>query len=76
MDKDETFLFEKSLIGTCCNRLNDLGERHGHILGYGRIKANSACKNLIVTNTNVKAGPPNCQIGPPLNSLFISLLSK
>ena len=27
------FLFEKNLIGTCCNRLYDLGEKHGPFFG-------------------------------------------
>ena len=65
------FLFEKCLIGAYCNRLYDLGERHGSFLCYCRIKANSAGKILIVTNINTKAGPSNCQIGLSLNSLFL-----
>ena len=65
------FLFEKSLIGGYCSRLYDLKERHGPFSCYGRIKANSAGKNLNVTNINTKAGPTNRQIGLPLNSLFL-----
>ena len=49
------FLFEKSLIGAYCNRLYDLGQRYGPFLFHGRIKANSAGKNLNVTNINTKA---------------------
>ena len=35
------------------------------------LKQNSAGKDLNVTNVNTKAGPPNCQIGLPLNSSFL-----
>ena len=49
-------LFEKSLIGTNCNRLYDLKESHSSFSFYGRIKANSAGKNLSVTNINTKKG--------------------
>ena len=66
------FLFEKSVIGVYCSRLYDLGQKHGPFSCYGRIKANSAGKNLNVTNINTKVGPPNCQIGLPLNSLFLN----
>ena len=66
------FLCEKSLIGAYCNRLGDLGERHGPFLCYGRIKANITGKYLDVTNINAKAGPPNRQIGLPLNSSFFN----
>ena len=48
------FLFEKSIIGTYCNRLYDLKESHSPFSCYGRIKANSAGKNLNVTNINTK----------------------
>ena len=65
------FLFEKSIIGVCCNRLYGLAERHGFFSCYGRIKANSAGKNLNATNINTKAGPPNRPIGLPLNSSFL-----
>ena len=61
------FLFEESLIGAYCNRLYDLGERLGPFSCYGRIKANSADKNLNVTNMNTKADPPNRQISLPLH---------
>ena len=64
-------LFEKRLICVYCNRLYDLGQRHGPFSCYGRIKANNAGKNLNVTNINTKAGPPNCQIGLPPNSSFL-----
>ena len=50
------FLFEKSLIGAYCNRLYDLKESHSPFSCYGRIKANSAGKNLNVTNINTKKG--------------------
>ena len=65
------FLFEKSLIGIYCNRLYDLGERHGSFLCCGRIKRNSAGKNLNVTNINAKAGPLNRQMALPPNSSFL-----
>ena len=64
------FLFEKYLIGANCNRLYDFGQGHGPFLCYGRIKANSGGKNLNVKN-NTKTGPPNRQIGLPLNSSFL-----
>ena len=50
------FSLEKSLIGTYCNRLYDLKESHCPFSCYGRIKANSAGKNLNVTNSNPKNG--------------------
>ena len=50
------FLFEKSVIGTYCNRFYDFEQRHGPFSCYGRIKANSAGKNLNVTNINKKKG--------------------
>ena len=50
------FLFEKNLIGTYCNRLYDLKESHCPFSCYGRIKANSAGKNLNVTSINTKKG--------------------
>ena len=65
------FLFEKSLIGAYWISLYDLGERHGPFSCNGRIKANSAGNKFNVTNINTKAGPPNHQIGPQLNSLFL-----
>ena len=45
------FLFEKSVIGTYRNRLYDLKESYSPFSCYGRIKANSAGKDLDVTNT-------------------------
>ena len=65
------FLLEKSLIGTYCNRLYDLWKRHGPFSCYGQIIANSAGKNINVTNVTTKAGPPNRQTGLPLNSSFL-----
>ena len=65
------FLFEKSLMGAYCKRLYDLKERYGPVLCYGRIKANSADKNLNVTNINTKAGPTNRQTGLLLNCAFL-----
>ena len=50
------FLFEKSLISACCNGLYNLKESHNPFSCYGRIKANSAGENLIVTNINTKKG--------------------
>ena len=47
-------LFEKSVIGAYCNMLYDLKESHSLFSCYGRIKANSAGKNLNVTNINTK----------------------
>ena len=35
------------------------------------LKENSAGKDVNVTNKNTKVGPPNCQIGLPLNSSFL-----
>ena len=63
-------LFEKSLIGTYCNRLYNLKEKQDPFSCQGRIKANSADKNLNVTSINTKAGPPNCQTCLPPNSSF------
>ena len=62
-------LFEKSLIGAYCNRLYDLGEKHGPFLCYGRIRANSAGKDGNITK--LKVGPPNRQIDLTLNSSFL-----
>ena len=50
------FLFEKSVIGTYCNRLYDLKASHRPFSCYGGIKANSAGKNLNVTNIDTKKG--------------------
>ena len=50
------FLFEKSVIGAYCNRLYNLKESHSPFSSYGRIKANSASKNLNVTDIDTKAG--------------------
>ena len=47
---------EKTVISTYCNRLYDLKESHSPFSCYGRIKANSADKNLNVTNINPKKG--------------------
>ena len=70
------FLFEKSVIGAYCNRLYDLGKRHGPFSYYGRIKTNSAGTNLNVTNIHTKAGPTNCQIDLLLTSSFHYLLKR
>ena len=35
------------------------------------LKENSAGKDVNVTNKSTKAGPPNRQIGLPLNSSFL-----
>ena len=35
------------------------------------LKKNSACKDVNVTNKNLKAGPPNRQLGLPLNNSFL-----
>ena len=68
------FLFEKSVIGAYCNKLYDLKKKQGPFSCYGRIKANSAGKNLNVTNINIKAGPLNRQTClPPNNSFFYGL---
>ena len=64
-------MFEKSLVGAYCNRLYDLKERQDSFSCYGRIKANSAGKNLNVTNSNTKAGLPNCRTCLPSNSSFL-----
>ena len=65
-------MFENSLIGAYYNRLYELKERDGTFSCYGRIKANSAGKNLNVTNINTNAVLPNCQIGLLLNSSFFN----
>ena len=65
------FLHEKSLIGAYYNRLYDSGERHGFFSCSGRIKENSVGKDLNVLNINTTAGPPNRQIGFPLNGSFV-----
>ena len=70
------FLFEKSLISVYCNSLFDLEERHGPFSCYDQIKANSAGKNLNVTNINTKVGSPNHQIGLPLKSSFLYQLKR
>ena len=54
------FLCEESLIGANWVRLYDFGKRYGLFSCYGRIKANSAGKNLNVTNT--KSVPLNRKI--------------
>ena len=41
-----------------------------------RIKANSPGKILNFTNISTKAGPPNHQIGLPLNSSFLYELKR
>ena len=50
------FLFEKSVIGTYCNRLYDIKASHRPFSCYGGIKANSAGKNNNVTIINTKKG--------------------
>ena len=50
------FLLEKSVIGTYCNGLYNLKEIHSPFSCKGRIKANSASKNLNTTNSNTKKG--------------------
>ena len=70
------FLFEKSVIGAHLHRLYDLKERHGPFLCYGRTKANSAGKDLNVTNINTKAGPSNRQIGQTVNSSCLYLSKR
>ena len=65
------FLFENSLTGAYWNRLYDFEERRGFFLCYGRIKANSAAKELNVTNINTYGDSPNRQIGLSLNSSFV-----
>ena len=67
------FLFEKSFISAYCKRLYDLEERQDPFSCYGRIKANSAVKNVNVTNINAKAGSLNRQIGLSPNSSFLHL---
>ena len=51
----------------------NFGERHGPFLCYGRIKAKQRRQRFNVTNINLKAGPPNRQIGLRLTSSFFSL---
>ena len=68
-------MFEKSSIGAYWIKLYHLGERRDLFSCYGRIKANSAGKNLNVRNRNTKAGPPNRQLGLPLTSSFFMSLN-
>ena len=65
------FLFEKSVIGAYCNRLYDFKEKQGPVSCQGQNKANSAGKNLNVTNINTKAGPPNHRTCLSPNSSFL-----
>ena len=59
-----TFLF-----GVYWIRLYDLGERDAPF--SGRIKANSAAKELNISNIKTKGGPPNCEVGLPSNNSFL-----
>ena len=65
------FLLEKSFIGAYCNRLYDLKERHGSFYAKAELKQTAQAKILNVANINTKVGPPNRQIGLPLNSSFL-----
>ena len=40
------------------------------------LKENSAGKDVNVTNKNTKTGPPNLQLGQPLNSSFLKLSKR
>ena len=55
-------MFENSLRGACCYKLCNFGERHDLFSHYGRIKANSAAKELNGPNRNTKGGSQNLQI--------------
>ena len=59
-------MFKKSLIGAYCNRLYDFAERQFSFSRCGRIKANTAFKELNVTIVDTKGSPPNHQKGPSL----------
>ena len=48
-----------------------LSKSMGPFSCYCRMKANSAAKQLYITNANRKGRPANLQIGPPINSLFV-----
>ena len=64
------FLFEKTVIGVYRNRLYGLKERLP-FHDMATLKANSAGKNLNVTNINTKAGPPNRQTCLQPNNSFV-----
>ena len=55
LELEGMFLFKKSSKGAYWYNLCDSGERHGFCSCYGRIKTNSAAKQL-VTNRNIKEG--------------------
>ena len=48
-----------------------LGKGMAPFSSCGPIETNSAAKELTVTNINMKAGPPNRQIGLLLNGSFL-----
>ena len=82
-DKNNVILPRRSIrarkpidgYGDFSSRLYDLKENHGPFSCYGRIKANSAGKNVNVTNSNTKVAPLIRQIGVPPNNSYL-LLSK
>ena len=58
-------------MGVYWNRLYDFKKRHGFFSRYDRIEANSAAKELNITNRNTKGGLPNRPIGLLLHASFI-----
>ena len=69
-------LLEKSEIGTYCNRLYDLKESHSPFSYFGRNKANSAGKNLNVTNINPKKGMLLNHVVVALTNVCIAKLAQ
>ena len=65
-------MLENSLIGAYWYSLYDFGEKHNPFSCNGRIRANSAAKELHIRNINTKEGPPNRHTGLPLNSSFFN----
>ena len=64
-------LFEKRFIGVYCNGNMTQGKGMAPFRAMAELRKNSTGKDLNVTNTNTKVGPPNRQIGLPLNSSFL-----
>ena len=71
LDLERSFLLKSSLIGSYANMLFNFEERHSLFSRYGQITANSAAKELHITNINTKGCQPNRQTGLSLNCLFL-----
>ena len=63
-------MLESSVIGLSRISYMNLG-KNLIFSCYGSIIANIAAKELHIINIYRKEGPPNCQIGLPLNSSFL-----